>query len=115
MPWWIPPLFADDTSSNGVTRLVSGLRLLRLLKLSRVLGLSRIIRRYETKMDITYATISMYKLFFLIIAWAHLQACVWGLVVTFEDERCTAPRRRRALCPQRVRVSACLAHGSAPA
>ena len=93
MPWWIPPLFA--TGEGDVVRAVSGARLLRLLKLSRVLGLSTIIKRYETRMDIAYATISMYKLFFLIVAWAHLQACVWGLVVTFEDERCAVHLARQ--------------------
>lgn len=84
MPWWIPPLITQGEGDTDLMRAVRAVRLLRLLKLSRVLRLSSVIKRYEMRMDVTYATISLYKLFFFIVAWAHGQACVWGIIVTFE-------------------------------
>ena len=59
MPWWIPPLITQGEGDTDLMRAVRAVRLLRLLKLSRVLRLSSVIKRYEMRMDVTYATISL--------------------------------------------------------
>ena len=80
---------ADESGGGGaesLLRVVRAVRLLRLIKLGKVLGMSRILKRYEAHMDISYAQISLVKLVVSIIAWSHLQACVWGMIPTLEAE-----------------------------
>ena len=80
---------ADESGGGGaesLLRVVRAVRLLRLIKLGKVLGMSRILKRYEAHMDVTYALLSLIKMLFLIVAWSHLQACVWGMIPTLEAE-----------------------------
>ena len=80
---------ADESGGGGaesLLRVVRAVRLLRLIKLGKVLGMSRILKRYESHMDVTYALLSLMKMLFLIVAWSHLQACVWGMIPTLEAE-----------------------------
>ena len=80
---------ADESGGGGaesLLRIVRAVRLFRLIKLGKVLGMSRILKRYEAYMDVTYALISLMKMLYLIIAWSHLQACVWGMIPTLEAE-----------------------------
>ena len=80
---------ADESGGGGaesLLRVVRAVRLLRLIKLGKVLGMSRILKRYEAHMDVTYALLSLMKMLFLIVAWSHLQACVWGMIPTLEAE-----------------------------
>ena len=80
---------ADESGGSGaesLLRVVRAVRLLRLIKLGKVLGMSRILKRYESHMDVTYALLSLMKMLFLIVAWSHLQACVWGMIPTLEAE-----------------------------
>ena len=97
LPFWIIEMMVDgqkDGAASGdeaggpesLLRIVRAVRLLRLIKLGKVLGMSRILKRYEAYMDVTYALISLMKMLFLIIAWSHLQACVWGMIPTLEAE-----------------------------
>ena len=81
---------ADESGGGGgaesILRIVRAVRLLRLIKLGKVLGMSRILKRYEAHMDVTYALLSLIKMVFSIVAWSHLQACVWGMIPTLEAE-----------------------------
>ena len=94
LPFWIFGMVinsqsddqADSDSAQSLLRVVRAVRLLRLIKLGKVLGMSRILKRYEAHMDVTYALISLIKMVFLIVAWSHLQACMWGMVPTLEAE-----------------------------
>ena len=52
----------------------------------QVLGMSRILKRYETQMDVTYASLALVKILFWVVAWSHLQACLWGLIPLFEPD-----------------------------
>jgi hypothetical protein len=80
---------ADESGGGGaesLLRIVRAVRLFRLIKLGKVLGMSRILKRYEAHMDVTYALLSLIKMVFSIVAWSHLQACVWGMIPTLEAE-----------------------------
>ena len=76
----------DKGDASSLLRVVRAVRLLRLVKLGKVLGMSRILKRYEAQMDMTYALISLAKMLFLIAAWSHLQACLWGLCPSLEPD-----------------------------
>jgi hypothetical protein len=85
IPFWIVPI-AVSGSGMGVVNLSRAIRLFRLIKLSRILGASRLVKRYEMRMDITFASITFAKMIFGLIAWAHLQACVWAGLPDFEAD-----------------------------
>jgi hypothetical protein len=63
-------------------------KLLRMLKLARVLKASRVIQRalldfVMNQWEWTYAVLKMMKLLLVLVAYAHLQACLWGLVSSY--------------------------------
>ena len=67
---------------------VRAIKLFRMLKLARILKASRIIKRqlYDvlmSKMEFTYAVLTMVRMLMLLILWAHWQACLWGLGSSF--------------------------------
>ena len=67
---------------------VKVIKLLRMLKLARVMKASRVLKRIVedvlmSKMELTYASLTVLKLFCGLIVLAHLQACVWALVPYF--------------------------------
>jgi len=105
LPFWLVGILLQqqddsdggtDATTNGtleevgevanILRAVRAVRLLRLIKLSKVLGMSRILKRYETQMDVTYASLALVKILFWVVAWSHLQACLWGLIPLFEPD-----------------------------
>ena len=53
------------------------IKLLRLLKLSRILEASAIMKRLESTMELTYATIAMTRLLVGMVAWCHFQVTSW--------------------------------------
>eukprot|EP00959_Pyramimonas_sp_CCMP1952_P276216 5773824-Pyramimonas_sp.AAC.1 len=57
------------------------LRLLRLVKLLRVLRGQRLFRRWESRMALNYALLSLYTLAFNLLILTHWMACMWGVVV----------------------------------
>jgi len=87
-PFWVVPLLAARDEHGGqaldflpVVRII---RLFRLIKLARVLGASRLFKRYEMEQSWSYAQLSLAKTFLLVFVWAHLQACIWGIMPQFE-------------------------------
>ena len=92
LPFWLvglllPSSGGDNPADESARRLlfvVRAVRLLRLLKLSKVLGMSRILKRYETRVELKYNTMSFVKMIAVVVAWSHLQACLWGLIPLFE-------------------------------
>lgn len=89
LPLWIVSLNTeegeDGAGSGQLLQLVRIIKLLRLLKLTRILKASSIMKRLEASMEITYATLAMSKLLVYLIAWTHLQACIWGLIPQFQN------------------------------
>jgi hypothetical protein len=72
-----------DSVSN--LKVLKTLRILRLFKLMRLLRASRIAKRWETRMSIDYAMLSIAKCIIGVLVAAHWMACVWVLQV------CTDP------------------------
>ena len=63
------------------------LRALRLIKLVKLLTGLKIIRRYEVKMAINYAALSLTKCIIGTLLLAHWFACIWGLQTGFADSK----------------------------
>ena len=63
------------------------LRALRLIKLSKLLTGARIIKRWETKVAINYAAISLLKCLLGMLLLSHWFACIWGLQASFAATR----------------------------
>eukprot|EP00966_Prymnesium_polylepis_P143900 3321798-Prymnesium_polylepis.1 len=80
----------DDDRTSSLLTSVRAIKLLRMIKLARVLKASRILKRYlmdvlMSKLELTYAALTMIQLLFLLVMYAHWQACLWGLGSTFLD------------------------------
>jgi len=67
-------------------------RLLRLLKLLRVLRASRLVRRFETRMTITYGTFALIKFFSILLLITHWLANLWALTLMLVEEADGVPR-----------------------
>jgi len=79
-------------SASSLLASVRAIKLLRMIKLARVLKASRIIKRHMydvlmTKLELTYAMITMVRMLLLLLLWAHWQACLWALGSSFMDGR----------------------------
>lgn len=90
---WGNVIVADDDalsltgveSQTRVPILFRVVKLLRMLKLSRVFKASRVFERTVLdialhKWELTYAVLKLAKLVFVLCLYAHLQACMWGLL-----------------------------------
>jgi hypothetical protein len=71
----------EDASSFTVLRAV---RVLRLFKLVRLLRGSRIFKKWELRMSINYAYLSVFNITGSIFICCHWIACVWGLQASFD-------------------------------
>ena len=75
-------------SSARAGTLVRVVKLLRMLKLARILKATRVLQRNIIdialhRWEITYALLRIAKLVCILVFYAHLQACVWGLISSF--------------------------------
>lgn len=75
-------LFGDETTSN--IAMLRALRVLRLIKLVRLARSSRILSRWELRLSIDYASISLGVTTIGIIVSCHWFACVWALQASFD-------------------------------
>ena len=57
------------------------LRVLRMLKLVRLARGTRIFRRWENRLSINYAVLSIVNICVMLVFICHLFACAWGLQV----------------------------------
>ena len=65
-------------------------KLLRMVKLARVFKASRVLQRalldyVMNELEWTFAVIKMIKLFTVLTAYAHWQACLWGLISSYME------------------------------
>jgi hypothetical protein len=95
--WFVPDLVgtvcasvfdiaAIGSSAEGdLSRLyaVRMVRALRLIKLIRLVRASRMIKRWESRVSINYALISLGKSALFVVVLAHWFACAWGLQTNF--------------------------------
>ena len=63
------------------------LRALRLVKLSKLISGQRLIKRYETRVAINYAAISLLRCLFGMMMLSHWMACIWGLQTNFSASK----------------------------
>ena len=68
-----------SSSSLSSLKVLRVLRVLRLVKLARLIRASRMMKRWETRMAINYAVLSLLKACVMLILMGHWMACVWVL------------------------------------
>ena len=79
-----------DSSDADVLRRFKFLRVLRcfrLIKLMRLLRASRLVARWETRISVSYASLSLCKMLVAYLLLAHWSACLLVLPTTFYDNR----------------------------
>ena len=80
-----------NEQTNSLTRttvLLRIVKLLRMIKLARVFKASRILQRalldyVMNEWEWTFAVLKMVKLLIILTAYAHWQACIWGLISSY--------------------------------
>ena len=77
-------IFSPDNSSTQRFKALRAVRVLRLLKLLRLLRGSRIFKRWEMRLSINYALLSIVNICVMLAFVCHLFACIWGLQASFE-------------------------------
>ena len=75
---------SSDLASTNLLRLV---RLMRCIKMIRLVRASRLVKRWQTKVPMSHATMSMTKCLVAITFFGHWFACVWALQTSFADSR----------------------------
>jgi potassium voltage-gated channel Eag-related subfamily H protein 7 len=78
------PLMTDVDAGGSKLRLIRILRLLRLGKLARVLKAGKMFQRWERKISVSYASLTIMKLSAETCFVVHWIACVWKLVLDLE-------------------------------
>lgn len=77
-------IFAPEDSGASRFKALRALRVLRMLKLLRLARGSRIFKRWEMRLSINYAVLSIITICFMLAFVCHLFACVWGLQASFD-------------------------------
>lgn len=72
---------SGNTGGGGVT-LLRTLRLFRLIRMLKLSQLGALVARWQAKAGINFSTLTMIKLFFLLVECTHWTACVWCFVGT---------------------------------
>ena len=70
-------------SGVGKLKVLRVIRVLRLIKLMRLLRGSRILSRWESKISINYAAMSLARVVLLLLFSIHWSACAWALGSSF--------------------------------
>jgi len=93
-PWFYLDAFSISVSGfdiftptgSGASRLkaLRAVRVLRLLKLVRLARGSRIFKRWEIRLSINYALLSIAIICIMLLFVCHLFACIWGLQASFD-------------------------------
>eukprot|EP00435_Cladocopium_sp_Y103_P005534 s387_g1.t2 len=79
----VPLDYLSPGSGLGLLRTIRLLRLLKLLRLARGI---RVVRRYQAEFGLSYRKMTLYLLFFSVLAVSHWLACTLGIVHKFEIE-----------------------------
>ena len=86
LPFWIFDYTSSgcsgDTSKTNLLRLV---RLMRCIKMIRLVRASRLVKRWQTKVPMSHATLSMTKCLIAIAFFGHWFACAWTLQTSFAE------------------------------
>lgn len=79
----LPLDFLSPGSGLGLLRTIRMLRLLKLLRLARGI---RVVRRYQAEFGLSYRKLTLYLLFFSVLAVSHWLACTLGIMHKFQIE-----------------------------
>jgi hypothetical protein len=81
LPFWILDSTSSCASASDIqsTNLLRLVRLMRCIKMIRLVRASRIVKRWQTKVPMSHATLSMTKCLVAITFFGHWFACVWTL------------------------------------
>ena len=80
---YISMFASQDVDGISNFRMLRMLRALRLIKLIKLFTASKILKRYEVKVAINYAALSLSKCVFGMLLLSHWMACIWGLQTIF--------------------------------
>ena len=85
-------LFGDSSGEDGggsssTTRIFRIIRAVRLLKLLRLLRSSRVLNRILSRFAIPYRTLTLAKLFILLLVASHWVACSLGIIAAFSEQQ----------------------------
>lgn len=88
LPW---DMAEDVIGSDGLDslKILKILRLFRLLKLLRILRSGRILKRIQTSMGISFASVTLIKLLSITLLVIHWQACLWNIIPSLEADDAT--------------------------
>ena len=79
----LPLLQGDDSDGSSRLELLRMFRILRLIKLARLLRASKVLQRWQTKLKLDYATLTVTRCITLTCIVMHWSACLWALQVAF--------------------------------
>ena len=80
------PSQSGATEDTGFLSIMRVIRVLRLIKLIRLVRASRLIKRWTSRIRVSYQTASFLKCFLGVLFSTHLFACVFVLQTTFADK-----------------------------
>ena len=67
----------------GQIKVLRVIRVVRLVKLIRIFRSSSLVAKWETRVSINYAAVSLIRATLIVLFFLHWSACVWGLQVGF--------------------------------
>lgn len=76
----------DQNSNLSSLKVLRVIRVVRLIKLVRLLRASRMIRRWETRIAINYATLALVKALVSVILLGHWMACAWSMQARIQSD-----------------------------
>ena len=87
LPFWIFDYTSKCSGDMESTNLLRLVRLMRCIKMIRLVRASRLVKRWQTKVPMSHATLSMTKCLIAISFFGHWFACVWTLQTSFADSK----------------------------
>ena len=83
---FVQDMLGESAGSLGKLKILRVLRILRLVKLIRLLRASRMLKRWEQRLPINYAVLSLFKAIGTVVLLAHWFACIWVLQAKIQDD-----------------------------
>ena len=77
-------IFAPTNGPLAKFKGFRAIRVLRLIKLVRLVNASRIFKRWELRISVNYAKLSIAQILFGLVFICHLFGCIWGLQASFD-------------------------------
>ena len=101
LPFFQPEVASDDCAGDNTLsqlKVLRTVRVLRLTKLLRLMRASRLLARWETKVAINYAMLSLVRITFAVLLYLHWSACIWAVQTSFQGDLTTTWLSVRRYC-----------------